>query len=218
MVEDLVKVFDYSDKFEAARAGEILEQHGIPCIIQHEHETFNPAFTLKSSFNSIHLLVACTMAQRAREILGSNDSSHDQEPATEAFLADFSDEELLEVVAKSDEWNEETVRTAERMLRKRGIEITDVEKVEMEYRRIIEIRKPQTGDPVWMAIAFLSILAGGIFGILIGMGYRYLKDRDPNGRRFYIYDDHTRWWGGLFMIAGIVSFVLWFVVLITLGT
>ena len=217
MAEDLVKVCDYSDEIEAARAGEILEEHGIPCIIQHEHETFNPAFTLKSSFNSIHLLVASTMAQRAREILGNSGSSHDPEPTTEALLADFSHKELREVVTKSDEWNEETVQTAERMLRERGIEITDVEKAEMEYQRINEIRKPRTGDPVWMTFAFLSILAGGIPGILIGMGYRYLKDRDPEGRRYYIYDDHTRWWGGLIMIAGIASLVLGFVVLIALG-
>ena len=216
MAEDMVRVCDYSDAIEAARAVEILEQHGIPHIVQHEHETFNPAFTLKSSFNAIHLLVPGTMAQRAAEIPGIHGSSHDPEPTTEAFLADFSDEELREVVAKSDEWNEETVRTAERMLRNRGIEIAEVEKAEMEYRRIIEIRKARAGDPVWMSLAFLGILTVGIPGILIGMGYRYLKGRDPEGRQYYIYNDHTRWWGGFIMIFGMVSLVLWFVVSVAL--
>ena len=98
------------------------------------------------------------MAQRAKEVIAIASSSQDPAPTTEAFLADFSDEDLQEVVVKPDECNEETVRTAEQMLRKRGTEITDAEKAEQEHQRLQEIREPRAGHPGWMIFAFLSIL------------------------------------------------------------
>ncbi len=214
MAESLVLLCFYSDDVEAARSADMLERHGIACVVQHEHETFNPTFTLSSSFNAIQLLVPAAAESRAREILGLT-TMPGSNADTAAYLADLSESELLEITVRPDEWNEETVRVAEELLRGRNVNMTAPDKRLLHEQRLHDIRTPKRGHPAWMTLAFISILTGGIPGILIGMGYRYLRDRDPDGNAYYIYHERTRFWGGLVMVLGIMSLLAWFTFVMT---
>jgi len=199
----------YTDDVEAARAADTLERHGIPCVAHHEHEIFNPAFTLRSSFNAIRLFVLSTSESRAREILGlANTPAFNADTTT--YLADWSQSELLEITARPDEWNEETVRAAEELLHQHHVDVTTGEKRLQHRQRLLDIRTPKHGHPAWMALAFVSILTGGVPGILVAMGYRYLRDRDPDGNVYYIYHERTRLWMGVAMVLGIMSAIAWF--------
>jgi hypothetical protein len=80
----------------------------------------------------------------------------------------------------------------------------------MQEERLLEIRQPRQGHPAWMAVSVVGVLLFAVPGMLIGMGYRYLKSTDPEGNTYYVYHEHTRWWGGWIMIASVVSALLWF--------
>ena len=201
---ELVQVAVYSDAVEAARAGDFLEERGIPCVIYHEHETLNPTFTLQSSFNAIHLLVPLKSVDLARTVLDLEDGAQVE---TEDLLADFSDAELIDVVAHEDQWNTDTVRAARAMLSARGGDAratVPTDHAESDHPAI-----PQKAHPAWMALGFLSVASAGIPGLFIGIGYRYLKDSSPDGRRCYIYSPRTRAWGGALMIVSMLAFVAW---------
>ncbi len=204
--DPFVTLSDYTDPIEAGDAAATLDQHGIVCVIEREHETLNPAFTLKTSFGAIHLKVRGSEVSRAAEIL---QPEHAGQPASETddLIADFTNQELLDVMAKPDEWDPETVRAADRLLWHRGVVVTDRERAELWERRLQEIRAPRPGDVRWIIVGFGLAFAGGIAGIFIGMGYRFLKARDPLGDAYYIYDEVTKGWGMLMMIVGIVVFV-----------
>lgn len=214
--DSLVLLCDYTDDLEAGRDAHRLEASGIPCVVKHEHETFNPAFTLKSSFAAVHLLVPEEAVSQARTLLGL-DQPEGNDDAVASFIADLSDEELLDVVARPDEWNAETVRAAEDLLQKRGRSPTESQKEALRAEWVRQERTSKRGDPVWMIVAALAVLGGGWAGFLIGLGYRHLKLRDATGARYYVYDQRTRWWGGIFMLAGAISALCWLAAGVFLG-
>ena len=216
MPDNLVLLCDYTDDLEAGRDADRLEASGIPCVVEHEHETFNPAFTLKSSFGAIHLLVSEEAVSQARTLLSLDDIGGDDD-AVACFIADLSDEELVDIVTRSDEWNAETVRAADGLLQKRGRSPVESEKEALRAEWIREKRTPQRGDPVWMVVAALTALGGGWVGFLIGLGYRHLKLRDATGAQYYVYDHATRWWGGVFMFVGAISALSWLALAVFLG-
>jgi len=199
--DDLVTVFSYSEPSEASRAAERLEAAGLRCVIRQEHKTFDPTFALRVPLQSVHLMVPASTAARAISTLQA-DSSEPVAP-TEAFLAEFSDEELKDVIARPDEWSPDVVTAASSLLQERGISVSDQEKVELAQSRAAELRRPEHGDPVWMAVGFTLAIVGGLFGILIGLGYHQLQTREPDGTKRYVYDRATRQRGLTMVLIGV---------------
>lgn len=210
MTATAVPLFDYSDDLQAELDAETLEAHGIPCLVRHEYETFNPAFTLKASLNAVHLLVDPTVADDARRILRPQG---DDEPglSLEALLATWSDADLLEVARRPDEWHDATVETAVHVLARRGVTFSASAWGENDARRVAELHRARSGDRWWMAVGFVLALAG-LGGILMGLGYRFLTEIDPHGARYPVYDRRTRQRGSLMLLIGVLSATLqvWF--------
>jgi hypothetical protein len=208
MLQRLAPLYDYSDDIQAERDAETLEAHGIPCVVRHEHETFNPAFTLRASLNAVHLLVPEDAVDEARGVLGAS-AEAGIDPSLETMLAGWPDTELIDVAARPDEWHPATVAAAERVLERRGVLFTRETRDENDHRRVAQVRRPVRGDPGWLAIGFALALAGGLGGILMGLGYLRLTERDPHGEPYPVYDPPTRRMGRWMMLVGLVSAAVW---------
>lgn len=143
------------------------------------------------------------------------------------FLQEYSNEELLEVLRKSDEWSIDTTVIARHFLQVRGIELNQEQIKALREERIQEIRKPKKGSTGWMIVLFLLGGFGFLFFlwwyvayltvlvICFGMGYYFWKDvtTDPKGGRFYTFDLPTRSQGRTILILTAVTnlaFLIWF--------
>jgi hypothetical protein len=119
------------------------------------------------------------------------------------FLHDFTDEELLDVLRKPDEWNFDTTAIARYLLKSRGVEFSEQQMNEIKAKRIAEVRRPKPGNRIWIVALFILGLAGGFYWhvlsliIAFPMAYYYWTDTslDPNGQRFYTFDKQTRQFG-----------------------
>lgn len=141
------------------------------------------------------------------------------------FLYDYTDDELIDVLSKPDEWNFDTTIIAKHLLQSRGIEL-DAQKIKgLQEKRLNEIRKPRQGNKGWLvALSMLSVF-GCLFllwwfvgylanlAICFGMSYYFWMDvtTDPNGGKFYTFDRQTRNWGKALFMLTIVSNVIFLV-------
>lgn len=124
-------------------------------------------------------------------------------------LFDYSDEELIEIVMKKEEWNKFDYLLAQKILKERGKEINP-ELLKVINKQRIESLSTQEESPTWLImIGYSSALLAGLLGIFIGAYLMYYKKALPNGDRIYGFTKKDRSHGqNILIISGIAFFIL----------
>lgn len=124
------------------------------------------------------------------------------------YLYGFSDEELFDILAKPDEWNEFDYQLSKKILKDRGREISSDTIELLKGQRIKELAKPETGQRSWIYAGYVFALLGGLLGIFIGLHLSTFKKTLPNGERVRGYSRNDREHGNRILIIGLIMFVV----------
>lgn len=123
------------------------------------------------------------------------------------YLFDFSNEELIQLIAKRDEWSDFDYLLAKRILEERSVNLEVGELANMEEQRLEELGKPQKVNPGWIYAGFLFALLGGVFGIIMGWFISTNTKTLSNGKITYCYSEADRKKGRVMFYVGIVVLV-----------
>ncbi|REC45758.1 MULTISPECIES: hypothetical protein [Chryseobacterium] len=134
----------------------------------------------------------------------------DVENAEEDYhLFDYSDEELIEIVTKKEEWNKFDYLLALKILKQRGKEINP-ELLKVINKQRIESLSTQEESPTWLIIiGYASAFFAGFLGIFIGGYLMYYKKALPNGDRIYGFERKDRNHGQNILILSGAAFLIW---------
>ncbi len=144
-----------------------------------------------------------TLEQQAKTIVVEYPDDH--------YIFSFTDDELLEIVQKADEWSKEDYLLSMKILKERGKEVSDAQLEVYRQERLAELRREVRGNPGWVLFGFVVAILGGLLGIIMGWIYYTHKKTDSTGHRFFAYDAATRKKGRTMYIMGIVFFICWMV-------
>ena len=133
------------------------------------------------------------------------------------YLFDFTNEELWQVLENQDEWSNEDYELSIKILTDRGIEVSPEKLSKLKIKRIEFLSKPEKGDKGWLIFGWVMILAGGLFGALIGWHHKTFQKSLPDGSRVLLYDEPTRNIGSKMFILGSIFFVVWVLVIIVIS-
>lgn len=212
MNTSLVTLYSFSNREDATNAILVLKQHGIDYEIDDSAPSVDPFFAYNTAAYSIHLKVREKDEAKALELISTSFTEHISDEienvTSESLMEKYSNEELKEVIRKKDEWDEDDIIRAERILAARGIILTQEEKEQLWQQRLEETMQPQKGNIGWLLLGFTVALMGGLFGVAIGASYFFLKKRDMLGRRHYMFDHTTRISGLCMMLIGITVMVM----------
>ncbi|WP_294322923.1 hypothetical protein [uncultured Chryseobacterium sp.] len=124
-------------------------------------------------------------------------------------LFDYSDEELIEIVTKKDEWNKFDYLLAQKILKERGKEINP-ELLNAINKQRLDSLSVQEESPVWLIIiGYVSAFFAGFLGIFIGGYLMYYKKALPNGDRIYGFKRNDRSHGQNILIISAITFFVW---------
>ncbi len=124
-------------------------------------------------------------------------------------LFDYSDEELIEIVTKKDEWNKFDYLLAQKILKERGKEINP-ELLNAINKQRLDSLSVQEESPVWLIIiGYVSAFFAGFLGIFIGGYLMYYKKALPNGDRIYGFKRNDRSHGQNILIISAIAFFVW---------
>jgi hypothetical protein len=129
------------------------------------------------------------------------------------FLNSFTEQELMEVMYKADEWSAEDVVMARKILEKRGKKITAESLNGLKQKRLNDLQKPKPAESWLLIIGFGIALLGGFFAIMIGWSFYTSTKTLPNGKNFYVYDKNSRTQGRNMMLFGsgmLLVYILFF--------
>ncbi len=139
------------------------------------------------------------LEEKSKDMLSSVDSDH--------YLFAFSDGELLEVLDKSDEWNELDVQLAKKLLKDRGREVSDDHVAQKKAARLNTLAQPIESQPYWLYIGYFLALGGGPIGVIMGWHISTHKKPLPNGQMIYAFSPGDRMHGRVMLIIGVLVFV-----------
>jgi len=167
-------------------------------------------------------------------------------PADESFLLDCTDEELMEIVSKPEEWSYQDVEQAHKILKERGLieephpkpEKKKVEKIKVEKPKPVKVekvkpvkvekvkvvkepkvKKPRKKIALPKSLLFsyiISILICPI-GLFIGWQMAYSKKTLPDGTEDFANDEVIRSHGERILLISLIILIALVPFLITRG-
>lgn len=202
----------FSDKQDALIFKEKLEKNGIEPMLEDVSASVDVTFSGNTHDNQYLLKIRKNEFERANEILENQAKLLVNQISKDHYLFDFTDEELFELIEKSDEWSKEDYFLAIKILKERGHNLDTTEIEEIKKKRLSDLRSPETGKAAWLFAGFVFSFLGGIIGLMIGWSHWKSIKVDPTGKRFYVYDEKTRKSGRTIFLFGVFFFIFWIIV------
>jgi hypothetical protein len=188
-----------------------LRELNIPSQVVDENPNFNPSFVNNVVEPTIHLKVRSGDFDRAHQALEEYYRQQLNDVDPDYYLFSFSDTELLDIVAKPDEWGHFDYALAKKLLADRGLTITPATAEELKQQRLKELALPERAHTGWIIAGYICAILGGFFGLIIGYVFAYTKKTLPNGGTVYVYPDQARHHGKRIFFIGILGAAFWLV-------
>lgn len=126
-------------------------------------------------------------------------------------LRDLSNDELIDILVYPKDWSIESGAVAKKILDSRSCHISDQEIKNLRER---SFAKQRTGKSVsfgaqvfyFLSIVFFGFYASALFfvaGVAMGYYYSYGKATDPEGQKYYVYDEPARRIGKFILYGGL---------------
>ena len=206
---ELYKLYYNRDQAEAV--GAVLGEAGIAYEIIATRKPFDPSYAFNNVDPDVNLMLRAEDFSQANEVLKQFYAKQAENVDPNYYLFHFTDRELLDIIRRQDEWGAFDVALAKQILQDRGIPITAEADAISTRQRMVELAQPEDA-PLWMfVIGYLSALAGGFVGFIIGWFLSASKVL-PNGDRVPIYKSTDRVHGRIIMTMGAALFVTYILV------
>lgn len=193
----------FNDPGLATAIAEKLKEEGIDCRMESDESHFS-AILGHNTPGYISLQLPGTDFTRAHAILEAYYQAQLQDVEPDYYLYSFTDEELMEIVSKPDEWGHFDYVLARKLLAERGKPVTDEIADQLKQRRLEELAQPDS-RPAGDAGPIPPLGgAGAIMGYIMATHKKTL----PNGEQVYSYPQADRKRGKTIFYIAIVVLIL----------
>lgn len=209
MKQDYITFERFSDRNSASDLEKILSENKIEFVIENNSLSFDPTFANNNFGKEFCIKIKEIDFGKVNKILSEKSKLDINEINPDYYLLKFSDEDLIDVISKSDEWGKFDVELAKKILKDKGKEITDVKLNEMNQKRIAELSKPEKSQQFYIIIGYFFAFLGGLLGIFIGWHLSTYKKTLPNGNRIFAYSENDQKQGKRIAVIGLFFLVFW---------
>ncbi|SRR5258708_1107663 len=129
----------FNDPGLASAIAERLKERRIECLVEKVKPLLEPGFFRNPVEPNIHLKVRVTDLERAHRALEEYYERQLQDVDPAYYLFSFTDLELLDIVAKPDEWGHFDYVLARELLAERGLPIPDETIRQMKQQRLRQL-------------------------------------------------------------------------------
>lgn len=204
---DFVTFRRFTEESSAKELMQVLQEYGIDYVWTQERDSLDGLYGDKVFKKEILVKINRHDFATADKILLEESSEALNDVGSDHYLFSFTNEELVDLISKADEWSEFDFLLAQRILKQRGVELQTGDVQKLKHDRMVELTKPQSNEKLWIYIGYLSALAGGLFGIFIGWHLSTFKKLLPNGQQVFAYDVKDRTHGNRILVISVVVFL-----------
>lgn len=208
MTENFIAFKNFPTRIQAKEVEMLLNKNNIKTVLADNIAPVDITFSGSTLQNQYEIKIDPADFAKAQEILEKDTESLLNQVDKDYYLLSFSNEELYDVLLKSDEWNVFDYKLAQKLLTERGKNIDPDMLASLKKERLKILAKPEENQKPWIIAGYLFSLLGGGIGIVIGYSLWTSKKTLPNGERVYSYNDADRNHGKTIFILGTIIFPL----------
>ncbi|GGH22240.1 hypothetical protein [Mucilaginibacter phyllosphaerae] len=213
---ELITYKKFNDAALANQLAEVLQRHQINYNIVEEATLFNPTFYTDETAKDYAVKISADEFLKVDELLKAEESKSVDATDNDHYLYSFTNDELTDLIAKPDEWSQFDNLLAVKILKERGIYITDQAIAQLTLKRLNELKQPEKPQNTWIVLGYLFAISGGILGAFIGWHLYIHKKTLPNGEQVYGYNESDRAHGRIIFYFSIMILILLIIVKILL--
>ncbi len=208
MTANFIAFKNFPTRIQAKEVEILLNKNNIKTVLADNIAPVDITFSGSTLQNQYEIKIDPADFANAQEILEKDTENLLNQVDKDYYLLSFSNEELYDVLLKSDEWNVFDYKLAQKLLTERGKNIDPEILASLKKERLKILAKPEENQKPWIIAGYLFSLLGGGIGIVIGYSLWTSKKTLPNGERVYSYNDADRNHGKTIFILGTIIFPL----------
>jgi len=208
MTENWIVFRKLNTLIQAQELETLLNENNIKTILADNIAPVDITFSGSTLLNEYEIKIDASNFEKAEAVLEKDAESLLEKMDQDYYLLSFTDEELYEVLIKSDEWSVFDYKLAQKILTNRGKTIDHEMLASLKKERLNILSKPEENQRPWIIAGYLFSFLGGGIGIVIGYSLWTSKKTLPNGERIYSYNDADRKQGKTIFIIGLIVFPL----------
>ena len=147
---------------------ELLEENNISYELEDDVQLFDASFANISHHRDYRVQLLPGDFKRVDEIRNKSVLAELDQVDPDYYLFDFTDEELIDLISKQDEWSPFDFQLAQKILKDRGKEIDSKEINKLKEQRLEELSTPEKYDTARIGLGYVFAFFGGLFGIMVG--------------------------------------------------
>jgi len=208
MTENWIVFRKLNTLIQAQELETLLNENNIKTVLADNIAPVDITFSGSTLLNEYEIKIDASNFEKAEAVLEKDAESLLEKMDQDYYLLSFTDEELYEVLIKSDEWSIFDYKLAQKILTNRGKTIDHEMLASLKKERLNILSKPEENQRPWIIAGYLFSFLGGGIGIVIGYSLWTSKKTLPNGERIYSYNDADRKQGKTIFIIGLIVFPL----------
>ena len=217
MEENFVTYRKFIFKDDALDLIEILKENNIDYVLDDNSSRLDSSFGNDDNTKQFVLKIEKENFEKVEELEEKSISKSLDNVDKNYYLFESSDEDLIEIVLKKEEWSKFDYLLAQKILKERGKEINQ-DLIKAINKRRVEDLKTEEASPKWLIfIGYLFSILGGFIGIFIGLYLMNYKKTLPNGETIYGFGKEDRNSGKNVFICSIMGIIFWLIVRILLN-
>lgn len=190
----------------------LLSENNVIHEVEDSSNMFDPTFSPSSILREIRIKLHPEDFEKAWQLLANHyqsllDAVELNSVDPDYFLFSFSDQELMEIMQKPDEWGNFNYQLAQKILSSRGKEVRPEDAEQLRVYRNNQLARPERTNNWMLIVGYSLAVLGGLFGLFIGWHLSYSKKTLPDGRSVYRYNENERDHGTYILIIGCVALV-----------
>jgi len=207
-MNDFVLFQSFYTENEAASVIEQLRENGIDYRLERSKELLDKAFIGEDLEKKIFLKIKSFDFSRANQVLDAHILQNIAALEKDYYLFSFTNDELIEILRKPDEWSRQDFLIARKILDERGQPINEEVIKDLKSKRINELSREESEPTSTIIAGYILAVLFSLVGLFYGLTFLTAKKNIPNGRRVLTYSRSTRKHGRNIVILSAVSLFL----------
>jgi hypothetical protein len=197
----------YRDVFEASELAEftqLLNSHSIEFVIEDFDDSLGSIYGSSPITKGTTIRIREGDFSKVDALLNADAANLLDTVDKDYHLFAFKNEELLEIIAKPDEWSAFDYQVAKSILASRGMKLGDEKLSELRKDRLDILALPEPPQAWIIGCGYVMAFCGGFIGLFIGWHLWTSKKVLPNGQRIYNYTRSDRRHGMRIFVVGLI--------------